>query len=132
MEDITFLHDKYYSWQWFKGNHSCKNRLFLEGLKKYGKGDWRSISRLVVKTRTSTQVASHAQKYFLRHSCLKKDRKRSSIHDITTTANPVPPPTNFPTQGGNSPENQNLGFPMWRLRRWKLHFLLLCFVFFFN
>lgn len=60
------------------------NRLFLIGLRKFGKGDWRSISRNVVVTRTPTQVASHAQKYFLRHSTVKKERKRSSIHDITT------------------------------------------------
>ncbi|KAG7026935.1 Protein RADIALIS-like 6, partial [Cucurbita argyrosperma subsp. argyrosperma] len=33
---------------------------------------------------TPTQVASHAQKYFLRQESAKKDRKRSSIHDITT------------------------------------------------
>lgn len=60
------------------------NRLFLIGLHKFGKGDWRSISRNVVVTRTPTQVASHAQKYFLRQSAVKKERKRSSIHDITT------------------------------------------------
>ena len=60
------------------------NRLFLIGLQKFGKGDWRSISRNVVVTRTPTQVASHAQKYFLRQSSVKKERKRSSIHDITT------------------------------------------------
>ncbi|KAH7547727.1 hypothetical protein JRO89_XS14G0007700 [Xanthoceras sorbifolium] len=65
--------------------------LFLIGLKKFGKGDWRSISRNVVVTRTPTQVASHAQKYFLRHSSKKKERKRSSIHDITTVD------TNSPT-----------------------------------
>ena len=60
-------------------------RLFLVGLKRYGKGDWRSISRNVVVTRTPTQVASHAQKYFLRQNSVKKEiRKRSSIHDITT------------------------------------------------
>ncbi|TXG49300.1 hypothetical protein EZV62_025175 [Acer yangbiense] len=58
--------------------------LFLIGLKKFGKGDWRSISRNVVVTRTPTQVASHAQKYFLRQNSQKKERKRSSIHDITT------------------------------------------------
>ena len=59
--------------------------LFLIGFSKFGKGDWRSISRNVVVTRTPTQVASHAQKYFLRqNSAVKKERKRSSIHDITT------------------------------------------------
>uniref|UniRef100_A0A7N0RD48 Uncharacterized protein n=1 Tax=Kalanchoe fedtschenkoi TaxID=63787 RepID=A0A7N0RD48_KALFE len=61
-----------------------EHRLFLIGLQKYGKGDWRSISRQVVITRTPTQVASHAQKYFLRQNSVKKERKRSSIHDITT------------------------------------------------
>ncbi|TYJ18273.1 hypothetical protein E1A91_A09G112700v1 [Gossypium mustelinum] len=61
-----------------------EHKLFLIGLQKFGKGDWRSISRNVVVTRTPTQVASHAQKYFLRQSAVKKQRKRSSIHDITT------------------------------------------------
>ncbi|GAB2211877.1 hypothetical protein Droror1_Dr00025216 [Drosera rotundifolia] len=61
-----------------------EHRLFLIGLEKYGKGDWRSISRNVVVTRTPTQVASHAQKYYLRQNSVRKERKRSSIHDITT------------------------------------------------
>lgn len=61
-----------------------KNRLFLLGLDKYGKGDWRSISRNFVVTRTPTQVASHAQKYFIRLNSMNKDRRRSSIHDITS------------------------------------------------
>ncbi|CAN8298079.1 unnamed protein product [Cochlearia groenlandica] len=65
---------------WTENEH----KLFLIGLKRYGKGDWRSISRNVVVTRTPTQVASHAQKYFLRQNSVKKERKRSSIHDITT------------------------------------------------
>ncbi|KAM1139932.1 hypothetical protein FF1_040017 [Malus domestica] len=70
-----------------------EHKLFLIGLKKFGKGDWRSISRNVVVTRTPTQVASHAQKYFLRQSSVKKERKRSSIHDITTVeSNSVPVP----------------------------------------
>ena len=43
-----------------------EHKLFLLGLKKYGKGDWRNISRNYVITRTPTQVASHAQKYFIR------------------------------------------------------------------
>lgn len=60
---------------------SC--RLFLLGLETYGKGDWRSISRNFVVSRTPTQVASHAQKYFNRLNSVNKERRRTSIHDIT-------------------------------------------------
>lgn len=61
-----------------------EHRLFLLGLQKVGKGDWRGISRNFVKTRTPTQVASHAQKYFLRRSNQNRRRRRSSLFDITT------------------------------------------------
>ncbi|KAJ8759324.1 hypothetical protein K2173_006844 [Erythroxylum novogranatense] len=64
-----------------------EHRLFLLGLEKYGKGDWRSISRNFVVSRTPTQVASHAQKYFIRLNSMNKDRRRSSIHDITSVNN---------------------------------------------
>ncbi|DBA96012.1 hypothetical protein WJX77_006143 [Trebouxia sp. C0004] len=67
-----------------------EHRLFLMGLSKFGKGDWRSISRNFVISRTPTQATSHAQKYFIRlNSMNKKDKRRSSIHDITS----VNPPT---------------------------------------
>lgn len=62
-------------------------RLFLLGLDKFGKGDWRSISRNYVISRTPTQVASHAQKYFIRLNSMNRDRRRSSIHDITSVNN---------------------------------------------
>ncbi|KAJ0101850.1 hypothetical protein Patl1_05860 [Pistacia atlantica] len=115
-----------------------EHRLFLIGLSKFGKGDWRSISRNVVVSRTPTQVASHAQKYFLRQTSVKKERKRASIHDITTvdtkpltppvdqnwnpspgvpghqqppTYQQFPPPNQFPSQGG-AMGYQNYGFPM--------------------
>ncbi|KAH9289450.1 hypothetical protein KI387_033567 [Taxus chinensis] len=61
-----------------------EHKLFLRGLEKFGKGDWRSISRNYVITRTPTQVASHAQKYFIRMNSMNKERRRSSIHDITS------------------------------------------------
>ena len=61
-----------------------EHKLFLVGLQQVGKGDWRGISRNFVKTRTPTQVASHAQKYFLRRSNLNRRRRRSSLFDITT------------------------------------------------
>ncbi|MCO5551716.1 hypothetical protein L7F22_005220 [Adiantum nelumboides] len=60
-----------------------EHRSFLLGLQNLGKGDWRGISRNFVKTRTPTQVASHAQKYFLRRNNLNKRRRRSSLFDIT-------------------------------------------------
>ncbi|XP_019420921.1 PREDICTED: transcription factor MYB1R1-like [Lupinus angustifolius] len=55
---------------------------FLIGLEKLGKGDWRGISRNFVTTRTPTQVASHAQKYFLRMTTLNKKKQRSSLFDM--------------------------------------------------
>ncbi|XP_041989746.1 transcription factor KUA1-like isoform X2 [Salvia splendens] len=51
-----------------------EHRLFLVGLEKLGKGNWRGISRNFVTTRTSTQVASHAQKYFLRRNNANKNK----------------------------------------------------------
>eukprot|EP00850_Spirogloea_muscicola_P015293 SM000116S24214 [mRNA] locus=s116:181834:183996:+ [translate_table: standard] len=61
-----------------------EHRLFLLGLAKFGKGDWRSISRNFVMTRTPTQVASHAQKYFIRLNSINKDKRRSSMFDVTS------------------------------------------------
>nr|XP_034910147.1 transcription factor DIVARICATA-like [Populus alba] len=74
-----------------------EHELFLNGLKKYEKGDWRSISRNYVVTRTPSQVASHAQKYFLRvqnssnteqkqgyNSSTSRHRRRNSSSSSTT------------------------------------------------
>ncbi|CAK9184733.1 unnamed protein product [Ilex paraguariensis] len=100
-----------------------EHKLFLLGLQKVGKGDWRGISRNFVKTRTPTQVASHAQKYFLRRNNLNRRRRRSSLFDITTdsvTAIPMeqdvrhgsPQPV-LPPQSLLPPETSNIsGFPV--------------------
>jgi SHAQKYF class myb-like DNA-binding protein len=77
-----------------------EHRRFLMGLQKYGKGDWRNISRNFVITKTPTQVASHAQKYYARLKSEGKEKRRPSIHDIrtvhlVTTENRIrSPPTN--------------------------------------
>uniref|UniRef100_A0A804QI12 Transcription factor MYBS3 n=1 Tax=Zea mays TaxID=4577 RepID=A0A804QI12_MAIZE len=63
-----------------------EHRRFLAGLEKLGKGDWRGISRHFVTTRTPTQVASHAQKYFLRQSSLAHKKRRSSLFDVVENA----------------------------------------------
>ncbi|KAG5537777.1 hypothetical protein RHGRI_025029 [Rhododendron griersonianum] len=59
-----------------------EHRLFLLGLQKLGKGDWRGISRSYVTSRTPTQVASHAQKYFIRHTNAIRRKRRSSLFDM--------------------------------------------------
>lgn len=59
-----------------------EHRMFLLGLQKLGKGDWRGISRNYVTSRTPTQVASHAQKYFIRQSNVSRRKRRSSLFDM--------------------------------------------------
>ncbi|KAF1872504.1 hypothetical protein Lal_00016805 [Lupinus albus] len=56
-----------------------EHRLFVHGLDVYGKGKWKSISINILPSKTPSQIASHAQKYFLRQSAAEK--KRRSIHD---------------------------------------------------
>ncbi|GLJ43493.1 hypothetical protein SUGI_0904300 [Cryptomeria japonica] len=60
-----------------------EHRVFLMGLRAVGKGEWRAISKNFVTSRTPTQVASHAQKYFLRQSNLNKQKRRSSMFDTS-------------------------------------------------
>lgn len=64
-----------------------EHRLFLLGLQKLGRGDWRGISWHFVRTRSPTQVASHAQKHFLRQTNSSKRKKRTSLFDIVAADN---------------------------------------------
>ncbi|GFP83742.1 transcription factor divaricata, partial [Phtheirospermum japonicum] len=73
-----------------------EHRSFLVGLKKLGKGDWKGIANQYVPTRNSSQVASHAQKYFIRMAATEKKRRRLSVFDIPLTD------VNQPSQGSES------------------------------
>ncbi|CAN7112800.1 unnamed protein product [Brassica rapa subsp. narinosa] len=89
-----------------------EHRLFLEGLDKYGKGDWKNISRKIVMTKTPMQVASHAQKYILRQEAKEKAKKRSSIHDITlidlAANNVTAPRSDLDSTMGQPPSDQQV------------------------
>ncbi|XP_043703386.1 transcription factor KUA1-like [Telopea speciosissima] len=59
-----------------------EHRMFLLGLQELGKGDWRGIAHYHVQSRTPTQVASHAQKYFIRQRNMSRGNRRSSVFDV--------------------------------------------------
>ncbi|XP_076932126.1 transcription factor MYBS3-like [Bidens hawaiensis] len=89
-----------------------EHRMFLLGLQKLGKGDWRGIARNYVITRTPTQVASHAQKYFIRQSNISRRKRRSSLFDIV--ADDSPDTNMVPTHGEtlSQPEIQSINNPL--------------------
>jgi len=66
---------------WTHAEHAA----FLTGLSAFGKGRWKDISTHYVPSRTSTQVASHAQKYYARKdsNLTKRQRRYSSMFDTT-------------------------------------------------
>ncbi|XP_054783478.1 transcription factor MYBS3 [Prosopis cineraria] len=68
-----------------------EHKMFLIGLQKLGKGDWRGISRNFVVSRTPTQVASHAQKYFIRQSNATRRKRRASLFDMVANVASNPP-----------------------------------------
>ncbi|KAK6124687.1 hypothetical protein DH2020_041570 [Rehmannia glutinosa] len=83
-----------------------EHRQFLLGLQKLGKGDWRGISKNYVPSRTPTQVASHAQKYFIRQTNATRKKKRSSLFDMVPdmeTNSSMPEQFSTP-----SPDNEKL------------------------
>ncbi|KAK7311422.1 hypothetical protein RJT34_09556 [Clitoria ternatea] len=72
---ISTIQDTKKGMPWTEEEH----QIFLMGLEKLGKGNWRDISRSFVTTRTPTQVASHAQKYFLRRQSHNRRKHRPSM-----------------------------------------------------
>ncbi|XP_030936573.1 transcription factor MYB1R1-like [Quercus lobata] len=68
-----------------------EHKIFLIGLKKLGRGDWKGISQKFVTTRSPSQVASHAQKYFLRKAAIDKKKPRSSVFDVSLNETELAP-----------------------------------------
>ncbi|XP_059626880.1 transcription factor DIVARICATA-like [Cornus florida] len=72
---------------WTKEEHQN----FLAGLDKYGKGDWKSISRHCVQTKNPTQVASHAQKYFQKlEKCNSAQKYFHKLENCTSAQSSTP------------------------------------------
>ncbi|KAI9161612.1 hypothetical protein LWI28_019070 [Acer negundo] len=71
---------------WTEKEHSD----FLAGLNMLGKGNWKGISMHFVKTRNPSQVASHAQKYFLRLASTDNKNRRASIFDVPYQQSALP------------------------------------------
>ncbi|XP_057469858.1 probable transcription factor At5g61620 [Actinidia eriantha] len=109
----TEAHERKKGVPWTEDEH----RLFLTGLEKLGKGDWRGIAKKFVPSRTPTQVASHAQKYFIRLASTSKKKRRSSLFDMSFAEPEIPhsppqepldKPTETPQQADNSPAAANM------------------------
>jgi len=77
LSSLTFPSNKRKRITWTEAEH----KRFLDGLHMYGKGDWKNISAYI-QTKTAIQVASHAQKYFIRQTQTQHQKKRKSIHDM--------------------------------------------------
>jgi SHAQKYF class myb-like DNA-binding protein len=75
MKQIIELDEK--SGRWSRAEH----RKFIEGLKLYGR-NWKKISE-IIKTRTSTQVRSHAQKHFIREATVNQSKFELYIPLVT-------------------------------------------------
>lgn len=58
--------------RWSQNEHQG----FIEGIRVYGK-NWKLVSQHI-GTRSSTQVRSHAQKYFLRETTKKEVRQQAN------------------------------------------------------
>ncbi|KAK4715926.1 hypothetical protein R3W88_014264 [Solanum pinnatisectum] len=67
--------DSYNKGKWSEEEHNS----FLIGLDKFGKGNWNRIAKQFVPSRSSAQVASHAQNFFGRHN-----KNRAALHGASS------------------------------------------------
>ena len=91
--------DQFKKGRWTEKEHA----IFVEGLQKYGK-DWKHIAKML-KTRTSIQIRTHAQKYFLKYP--EDERKYSQVKQKRNINNNNNAPTS-PKRGWSS---RNNGWP---------------------
>ena len=66
--------------RWTRAEHEQ----FLEGLERFGVGQWCSIARHCVPSRSPAQVASHHQKFAIRSNLPPERRHKASLLDLTT------------------------------------------------
>ena len=66
-----------------------EHRLFLLGLAKFGKGDWRSIARNFVTTRTPTQVKGRKERKGEEEG---RETRGTPPRGMRRTGKPKPPP----------------------------------------
>ncbi|EOY17088.1 Uncharacterized protein TCM_036265 [Theobroma cacao] len=59
-----------------------EHKVFLIGLEVYGQGKRKKISENLVKTRTLSQIASHAQKFNLWLKAIAKDLEKKHNFSI--------------------------------------------------
>jgi SHAQKYF class myb-like DNA-binding protein len=96
--------------RWTRDEHAR----FLEGLERFGVGQWCSIARHCVPSRSPAQVASHHQKFAIRSNLPQERRHKASLLDSTTPtvqtlvaqappgARPTPPAPAPPTPPSRS------------------------------
>ncbi|KAK4573303.1 hypothetical protein RGQ29_031319 [Quercus rubra] len=69
-----------------------EHKLFLIGLEKLGRGDWKGISHDFVTSRSPAQVASHAQKHYMRQVAIDdKKKNRPSVFDLSLSEDELAP-----------------------------------------
>ena len=93
---------EYNEGRWTKEEHSK----FLKGILEYG-NEWKMVQK-IIKTRSSTQARSHAQKFFLKIKKIIKNEKLSIN------------PDNLLKFIFNSDENFNEGLPLTEIQRNRL------------
>ena len=91
------LNNEYHSGRWSNEEH----QKFIEGIINYG-NEWKRVQS-IIKTRSSTQARSHAQKFFLR---MKKEINQNVLSDQNQLVNYIINSSNIPNNNTNLSQEQ--------------------------